>query len=220
MASCGNVQTFAAGQVFFWTGMNGISYVLNVFIADTTTLKNRMISLGFTSTPYVPNTFAGPAAAQAILAGTTWRWGYGAFCIIIPVICIPLIVIFAINLRKAKKLGLVQDRKTAPGGNPAQATSCFHTLKYWAVELDIGGILLVVAGFSLLLLPFSLASYQADKWKSGTVISMLVIGLLCLISFPFYERFIAPKSFIPFELFKNRNVLAACLLGGNTWISF
>ncbi|KAF4973970.1 hypothetical protein FZEAL_9077 [Fusarium zealandicum] len=29
-----------------------------------------------------------------------------------------------------------------------------------------------------------------------------------------------PKSFIPFELFNNRTVLVACLLGGNMWISF
>jgi hypothetical protein len=49
---------------------------------------------------------------------------------------------------------------------------------------------------------------------------MLVIGCLCIIAFPFFEKYIAPKSFIPFELFKNRTVLAACLLGGNMWISF
>lgn len=216
MTSCANVQTYAAAQVFFWTGMNAISYVLQVFVSDTTTLKNRMITLGFTSTPYVPNTFAGPAAAEAFLKYSTWRWGYGAFCIIIPSVCAPLITIMWFNLRKASRLGLVKDRSI----DFSAETTWFQKAKYWVIEFDLGGIILVVAGFSLLLLPFSLASYQAEKWQSGTIISMLVIGLVCLIAFPLYERYVAPKTFIPYELFKNRNVLASCLLGGNTWISF
>ncbi|KAL1875433.1 hypothetical protein Daus18300_003172 [Diaporthe australafricana] len=215
MAACGNVQTYAAGQVFFWTGMNGIAYVLQIFMADTTQLKNRMILFGFTSTPYISNTFAGPAAAQEILRGSTWRWGFGAFCIIIPAVCAPVIVSFALNLRKAKKLGFVKEKTDAE-----RSRTWWQSAKHWFIELDAFGVLLCVAGFSLLLLPFSLASYQADKWKSGTVISMLIIGVLCLIAFPFYEKYYAPKTFIPFVLFKNRNVLAAALLGGNTWISF
>lgn len=215
MAACGNIQTYAAGQVFFWTGMNGISYVLQVFIADTSKLKNRMILFGFTTTPYISNTFAGPAAAQSILQGSTWRWGFGAFCIIIPAVCAPVIFVFAVHLRKAKKLGLVKEKTDAE-----KSRTWWQSTKYWVIELDVFGVLLCVAGFSLLLLPFSLASYQADKWRSGTVISMLVIGVLCLIAFPLYEKYVAPKTFVPYSLFKNRNVLAASLLGGNTWISF
>jgi MFS family permease len=213
MASCMNVETYAAAQVFFWTGMNGIGYVMNIFMADTTTLKNRMIIFGFSSTPYISNTFAGPSAAQAFLEGSTWRWGYGAFTIIIPVMCSPLIAIFTIQLRRAKKAGFYSDKRRSD-------RSFMQSLWFWVIELDVLGILLIVAGFSLLLLPFSLASYQGDKWRSGTVISMLVVGLICLIAFPLYEKFLAPKSFIPFELLRNRTVWAACLLGGNMFISF
>lgn len=218
MAACANVETYAAAQVFFWTGMNGIAYILEVFVADTTALKSRMIALGFTLTPYIPNTFAGPAAAQALLdSGASWRWGYGAFAILVPAVCAPLIAIFALQLQNAKRQGLVrksEEQKTT------SSTAWVQSIKYWVVELDVAGLLLVVGGFSLLLLPFSLASYQADKWKSGTVISMLVLGVVLLVAFPFYEKYVAPKTFIPFELFKNRNLLAACLLGANTWISF
>ncbi|KAM5358213.1 hypothetical protein ACJZ2D_015488 [Fusarium nematophilum] len=191
MAACTNVETYAAAQVFFWTGMNGIGYVLNIFMADTTTLKNRMILFGFTNTPYISNTFAGPSAAQAFLDGSTWRWGYGAFAIIIPVILTPLIAIFTIQLRRAEERGLYVKEKSN--------CTVWESIKYWVVELDLGGMIIIVAGFSLILLPFSLAGYQEHKWRS---------------------RYIAPKSFIPFELFKNRTVLVACLLGGNMWISF
>lgn len=216
MAACVNVTMYAAAQVFFWTGMNNIAFVLQVFIADTTSRKNKMIALGFSTTPYIPNTFAGPAAAQAFLEGSGWRWGYGAFCIIIPSVCAPLIFIMWLNLRKAKMRGLVKERVSE---YPPE-TKWHQKVKYWVIELDLMGILLMVAGFSLLLLPFSLASYQAHRWRSGTIISMLVIGVLCLIAFPLYEKYIAPKTFIRYEVFKNRNVLAACLLGCNTWISF
>ncbi|KAJ4252893.1 hypothetical protein NW762_010799 [Fusarium torreyae] len=212
MAVCNNVQTYAAAQVFFWTGMNGIGYVLNIFMADTTTLKNRMILFGFTSTPYISNTFAGPAAAQAFLDGSTWRWGYGAFTIIIPVILSPVIAIFTIQLRRAEQKGLyVKDKSNR---------TWLESIKFWVIELDLAGMIIIVAGFALVLLPFSLAGYQEHKWKEPSVIAMIVIGCLCIIAFPFFEKYIAPKSFIPFELFKNRTVLVACLLGGNMWISF
>lgn len=213
MAVCKNVETYAAAQVFFWTGMNGIGYVLNIFMADTTTLKNRMILFGFSSTPYIANTFAGPSAAEAFLKGSTWRWGYGAFVIIIPAVLAPLIAIFTIHMRRAAKKGLYVEEKN-------NNRTFWESVKYWVIELDLAGMLIIVAGFSLLLLPFSLAGYQAHKWREGRIIAMIVIGGFCLIVFPFYEKYIAPKSFIPFELLKNRTVLVACLLGGNMWISF
>ncbi|GKT50120.1 MFS siderochrome iron transporter 1 [Colletotrichum spaethianum] len=212
MAICQNVETYAAAQTFFWTGMNGVGYVLNVFMADTSTLKNRMILFGFTSTPYVSNTFAGPAAAQAFLEGSTWRWGYGAFTIIIPAIVAPLIIIFTVQMNRAIKQGHYVKKQ--------EKRTFWNSMKYWAIELDVAGMLLVVAGFSLLLLPFSLAGYQAHQWREPRIIAMIVLGGLLLIAFPFYEKHIAPKSFVPFDLFENRTVLAACLLGGNMWISF
>lgn len=212
MATCTKVETYAAAQVFFWTGMNGIGYVLNIFMADTTTLKNGMILFGFSLTPYILNTFAGPFAAQAFLAGSTWRWGYGAFTIITPVMCAPLIAIFALQMRRAKQLGINQTKKPE--------RTIWGSIKYWIIELDAGGIILVIAEFSLLLLPFSLAGYQEHKWREPRVIAMILLGAILLVLFPFYGKHLAPKSFLPFELFKNRTVLAACLLGGNMWISF
>jgi MFS family permease len=53
MAACNNVQTYAAAQVFYWVGMNGIAYVLDVFIADTSSLKYRGLLFAFSNSPYV-----------------------------------------------------------------------------------------------------------------------------------------------------------------------
>lgn len=57
MAQCQDVETFCAAQVIYWTGMNGVDYVFNIFIADTSLMKNRLIWMAFTGFPYVVNTF-------------------------------------------------------------------------------------------------------------------------------------------------------------------
>jgi len=52
------------------------------------------------------------------------------------------------------------------------------------------------------------------------IIAMLVIGILCLIAFVFYEKFLAKRSFIPFYLLKTPSVIGACLLAMFLFISF
>lgn len=130
MAVCQNVQTYAAAQVFYWSGMNGISYVLNVFIADTSTLKNRAIWFAFTSTPYICNTFAGPELGQAFLDHSTFRWGYGAFTIITPFMCIPFWTIFYVMSNRSKKLGVVVKEKSG--------RTFFQSVKHYCIEFDGG----------------------------------------------------------------------------------
>ena len=81
-------------------------------------------------------------------------------------------------------------------------------------------MLLIVAGISLILLPFSLAAYQSKGWASGMIIAMLVIGFCCLVAFPIWEKFFSKKCFIPFELMSNRTIIGACLLAAFLDISF
>ena len=82
------------------------------------------------------------------------------------------------------------------------------------------GLLLIIGAFSLILLPVSLANYQTKGWGSATVIAMLIVGAVCLITFPIYEKFWSRKSFIPFYLLTDRSVVGACLLASFLFISF
>ncbi|CZS98016.1 related to siderophore iron transporter mirB [Rhynchosporium agropyri] len=212
MGICRNVQTYAAAQVFYWTGMNGIAYVMNVFIADTSSMKNRALLFALTTTPYISNTFAGPSLGQAFLDHSTWRWGYGAFAIITPLMCIPFWTIFVIMTRRARGQEIIVKEKSG--------RSAPHSVVFWLVEFDVVGLLLICGGFSLLLLPFSLAAYQGQGWKSPLIICMIIFGAVLLVAFALWEKFLAPKIFFPFHLLTNRSVVGACLLGGNLWISF
>ncbi|PMD26044.1 MFS general substrate transporter [Hyaloscypha hepaticicola] len=212
MAACRNVETYAAAQVFYWVGFNGMAYVLDVFMADTSSLKNRALVFSFATTPYIVTTFIGPRAAQSFLETSGWPWGYGTFVIITPVITIPILVILYLNQRKALRYGLLVKEKSG--------RTLWQSVNFYFWEFDVIGLLLVSGGFVLFLLPFSLSTYQSKGWASGMIIAMLVIGILCLMTFVFYEKFLAKRSFIPFYLLKTPSVIGACLLAMFLFISF
>ena len=67
MAATNDVTTYAAAQVFYWVGFDGIAYVLDVFIADTSTLKYRGLMFAFSTSPYIATTFAGPGSGGEFL---------------------------------------------------------------------------------------------------------------------------------------------------------
>lgn len=129
MAVCTNVETYAAAQVFYWVGYNGMGYVINIFLADTTSLRNRMIMLGLNSTPFVITVFAGPHIAQLFHGHSNIRWAFGLFSIIIPLMSMPVAGVFLYSNRKAKKLGLIPPR-IASGRTYSQA------LYHYAREFD------------------------------------------------------------------------------------
>lgn len=81
-------------------------------------------------------------------------------------------------------------------------------------------MVLIIAGWSLLLLPFSLATSVASQWRSASIIAMLVIGFCCLVAFVIWERFFAKKSFLPFHLLTDRTVIGSCLTAGTLFTSF
>lgn len=49
---------------------------------------------------------------------------------------------------------------------------------FW--QLDVIGIILLIAVFALILVPFTLAGGVSTQWKTAKVIAPLVIGILCI----------------------------------------
>ncbi|KAL1619004.1 hypothetical protein SLS54_006854 [Diplodia seriata] len=186
LAVCKNVETYAAAQVFYWVGFNGIGYVLDVFIADTSALRNRGLIFAFTTTPYIATTFAGPSAAETFLARGPegWRWGYGVFTIVIPVVTTPVALIFLINRKKAVNEGKIEERSWWEDDK----RGFLESLRYYFVEFDVIGMVLLCAGFALLILPLTLAAYQMNQWRSASIICMLIFGGLSLAGFYVWEK--------------------------------
>ncbi|WWC90265.1 uncharacterized protein L201_005198 [Kwoniella dendrophila CBS 6074] len=203
-ATCNNVATYSAAQIFYAIGFAGMIFCIDIITADTSSLKDRGLAYAYTSSPYIITAFAGPKASEGFYA-KNWRWAYGAFTIILPVVAAPLLLILYVNKQKGKKNGLLPPKKRV------DRTFLQHII-YYAVQFDIFGIFLIAGGLVLFLLPFSIVETFADSWKSPACIAMIVIGGVMLISFGFYERYLAPVPFIPWKLLVSRTVLGACLL--------
>lgn len=97
-------------------------------MADTSSLKNRAWLFAFSTCPYIANTFAGPAAANRFLEYSTFRWGFGAFAIITPIICAPVVIIFIINRRKAIEHGYVAKERSG--------RTLLQSILHYAIEFD------------------------------------------------------------------------------------
>jgi MFS family permease len=108
--------------------MNGMDYVLNIFIADTSLLKNRLIWLAITHSPFLCNSFAGPELGETFLKYSTWRWGYGVFALITPFMCIPFWTIFGLMSSRAKKLGVIKEEKSG--------RTVGQSIMHWCIEFD------------------------------------------------------------------------------------
>ncbi|KAF2001390.1 siderophore iron transporter mirB [Amniculicola lignicola CBS 123094] len=212
MAACNNVEAYAAAQVFYTVGNSGLQYSLSVFVADTSTLRNRGLMQAIVTSPNLITCWLAGPISEGFLEGPGWRWAFGMFSILVPAITLPLFGLLIKNYNKAKRLGLV--KKSDSHRTPLQS------VLYYCREFDAIGLLLISAGVALFLLPFNLYTLQAKGWNSPLVISMLVVGILLIISFAVWEKFFAPVTFFPYSLLLDRTVLGACLLSMCLFISF
>lgn len=213
MAATTNVEMYAAAQVFWTVGNNALLYTVNIFVADTTRLHNRGLMTALTSSPNIITTWLGGPISTAFLDGPGWRWCFGAFSIIVPVLCLPLFCMLMFNYFKAKKQGIITSTQT-------EAKPSLQQFLYYCREFDAIGLLLLTAGLALFLLPFNLYALQPLGWQSPLIICLLVFGVLLTVAFALWERFFAPVTFIPYSLLLDRNMIGACMLGMVLFTSF
>ncbi|KAF1966299.1 MFS general substrate transporter [Bimuria novae-zelandiae CBS 107.79] len=192
MTAAGRAEGFllmvgSATLVFYTIGFSGIIYTVAVLPADVTSLKNRGIAFAFTSSPYMITAFAGSKAAESLLVDVkNWRWGFGAFAIIVPVVTLSLFILLKLQLRNAEKKGLIMEE-----------TRNKWTLQYACIFITatIPGVFLFAGGLTVFLLPFTLAKHAPNGWKTDYIIAMIIVGVVVLNKFLF-----------------DRSVIGACLI--------
>ena len=205
MAASNNVKTFASAQIFYSSGSTGLQILIQIFVADTSDLLNRALFSSLPDVPFLITVWVGAPIANSILAHTTWRWGYGLWTIVLPAAFIPLFLALSLNMRKAARLHLLPP-------SPWKGQSVVGGLKHLWYELDIMGLLLLSAAFSLILIPLTLAATAKNHWHNASILAMIVVGCVCLILFPLWESTpkLAPHPFLSLRLLTNRNVIAGC----------
>ncbi|KAF6805490.1 MFS siderophore iron [Colletotrichum sojae] len=203
MAVSQNLATFCAAQLFYSVGFSGMIYVVCVLAADVTNLRNRGLAFAFTSSPYMITAFAGPKAAEGFLADN-WRWGFGAFAIIVPVVTAPLFGILKVYQVRAEKKGVFV---RADSGR-----TLLQSIWHWTVQFDLLGVVLFAGGLVTFLLPFTLASSAPRGWSTSYIIGMLVAGFCALVLFGLQQAYLAPTPFMNRTYLFNRTVIAACAI--------
>lgn len=149
---------------------------------------------------------------ESFLKKTGWRWAFGTWAIVVPVVSIPLIGIVMILQRRAKKQGQLSHGRTAEAGiEPGLSKWKRMYVLIWT-EIDLLGLLLLVTGMSLILIPLSLTgSLNPNRWKEGSFIAMIVVGGILFAAFVVWDVKFAKRPYIPARL-ANRTVIAACLI--------
>ncbi|TGJ84478.1 hypothetical protein E0Z10_g4260 [Xylaria hypoxylon] len=191
-AVCQNVETYAAAHTIYWAGHVGMGYVINIMLADMTTLRNRLLLFGINSTPTIATVFAGSKIAELFYTQVSWRWAFGAFTIILVGVCIPVAGVFVWSKRKALKQGLIVPR--------VHDRTVWESVKYYVIEFDGNG-------------------YTPNGWATGYIIAMIVLGVALLAAFVLWEKYVAPVQYFPFKFLKDRTILGACGLYGFMFIS-
>jgi MFS family permease len=128
MATSHNVETYAAAQIFYAVGFDGLIYTCDVVTSDSSSLINRGLAFAFTSSPYIITAFAGPKAAEGFYEDIDWRWGFGIFCILIPAVAAPLFITLVVNLKKAKRAGVLPREKSG--------RTFGQSIWYYIIEFD------------------------------------------------------------------------------------
>ncbi|KAI5918400.1 major facilitator superfamily domain-containing protein [Camillea tinctor] len=212
MAASQSVQTYAASQVIYQVGVSGFSYVLDIIVADTSSLQNRVLAMAFSSTPNLMTSFLGPIIAGAFYAKDAWRGAFVFFAVLFAVLCVPIIAILVLNASRAKKLGVLQKSTAATAtGDGAASGWTWRNVRRHLVDFDALGMLLITAGLTLILVPFSLAGSQETKHGLNSYTAAIVVGVACMAVFVLHERR-TPRPFMKFSLLMSRNVAGAWLL--------
>lgn len=212
LAACDGPNSYAAGYVLYWIGYDALYLIMDVFVADTSGLRNRAFAFAFVGTPFICTAFTAPLAAQSYLNHSTWRWGYGSFCIIMFFVFTPLAVVFKFYTLKAQKMGLF---KREPSGR-----TTMQSIIHYFHEFDVVGCAILMAAFLLFLLPFNLASNKLTPYRSAKFIAMVVIGICLFPVFYIWERYFTKTHFLRWQLFRSRTVSGACSLAMILYFSF
>lgn len=211
-AACTGPNSFAAGYVLYTVGYLSLGFILSVFVADASGLRNRGLAYAFVGTPTICTAFTGPLVAEAFIEKSSWRWAYGTFAVVQTVTFVPLAVLFKHFEKKAKKEGILSEDN--------KGRTALQSIVHYFHDFDVVGAFILSCAFILLLLPFSLKTYGKTEYKSVTFIIMVILGGVLIPVFGIWEKYFARAHFIRWKLFRDRTVLGSCVLAACLFFNF
>lgn len=194
------------GRALQGIGCAGMNVVIRAIVADKVSLREDAKNWSIFSVVGGCSYAVGPVIG-GYLTETHWRW---CFAVNLPVAVVGMAVIFVV-LRK-ELLGpqpIPQLDETAETG---RRTTFVQRLK----TIDIGGQVLSIFGFGLLVLGFTWAG-ASYGWASAAVLVPLIAGALIVAAFAWWEYEMTPgnvlarkfpwqRAMVPWEVIRNRDI--------------
>ena len=145
------------------------------------------------------------------------------FCIIAPVLVIPIILTLTYADNEAKKSGELSFAAGRLQTAEAQAAGTMnikhnntkenlHIFARLLKEIDIVGLFLLAMAFALILLPFSLAKDAVGGWHNHSMIAMIVCGFVILIGFLVWEVKFAEYPMLNKRVWYNKTFICAVII--------
>lgn len=200
------------GRGFQGVACAGISVLVRVIISDKVSLQENAKNWSFFALTGGCSYAIGPVVG-GYLTSTSWRW---CFAVNLP-FCVLGILIALFVLRK-ELVGPQPLPGVDEGVTPAGTEKLTAGPTVWRrlMTVDIGGQLLFLFGFGLVILAFTWAG-DTYPWGSYKVLVPLVLGALLVVVWIVYEYQMAPsrplgrrlsyqKAMIPWQFIKSRNV--------------
>ncbi|KAK5050405.1 hypothetical protein LTR84_003686 [Exophiala bonariae] len=226
VATSTSAAALCVGRVISSTGQSGFDLITDIIVGDLSPLQWRGFTSAMTSFPFLFLPFVGSKIQASLCTGNTdecWRWGFGMFCIIAPVLVSPIIITLFYADRQAKKAGelsFAASRLEAKKAQEAQTMQVqrsslnnrFTTFGRLLDEIDIIGLLLLALGFALILLPFSLARDADGGWSNRSMIAMIVCGFVILGLFIIWDVKYANYPLLNKRVWHNKTFISAVII--------
>ncbi|KAL1878459.1 ferrioxamine B transporter [Paecilomyces lecythidis] len=205
-----SIEVFIIGAVLYQIGYTCVVFLVEVIIADVTSMRSRVFFSYIPAIPFLLNAWISGALAAAVLKITDWRWGIRMWAFIYAGAAAPLLI--ALYRAAPLRAPHADSRNHSPYLLVRLRTKTVEICQ----QLDIVGVGLMVAILTLILTPLTIAEGQVSQWRSANIIAPLVLGCLCIPAFIYWEIRGARRPFIPRYLLTDSGVGAGlavrCLL--------
>ncbi|KAL4972939.1 major facilitator superfamily domain-containing protein [Aspergillus desertorum] len=198
-ASSKSFNTYAGGYVFYSVGQAGMAILNSTIVSDLSSMRWRGFAYNILYIPFLVTPWISAFIVDSVVHGIGWRWGIGMFAILMPFCASFIIITLLVFQRRAKNVGLILNERL--------------TIYSFCSRIDLGGILLLSAGFALVLIPITLAATATDRWSTPWVDALIVLGALVLASLVPYEKYLSRHPVVPVRYFRTLSVVISVLLG-------
>lgn len=204
---------FSAGGILWTIGLHGVVSMLEIIIADFTTLELRVIMIYLPAIPYLAMTWIFDPLRRAMGEDPlTWRKHLAWSAIAYSACALPLILaMFTIERRVMKRVKdsmppLEPTASLEPGKNPSG--SCirrwFTRFALRFQQMDIFGWIFFVGFVTCVLTPWPaipvIIAHGRSAWTNPTLLSILAAGFVSIFIFFFVEKKYVPYPTFPIQV--------------------